>query len=294
MKRLPLYPEATERELMNQYYGTFSLAEGWGYLLTLVALGLVLLLLARGMYKKRNLECAGDFSAVRWMEPVLQLAITILGGGGIQLLMSVFVGTGEEEGYVVLFLGMLAAWFAGKMLIKRTSRVFSVQSWAGLGLVTALVALSLYVTALDPLGVAQWVPKQEEVESLRLNAGWRGDVTLDTPEEIEDALRFHLLCAEEALTREQINAVQADVPTREERKASHLVMTYTLKNGGTAQREYYFWVDSEQGEIGRAFQSSVEAVFSQYETIEDAQALLARVTDPVDIRVESLSLPRNM
>lgn len=289
LDQVRLYPDATELALLDQYRGTAALADGWSYLLGLLVLAVVLLMIARLLYRQRNLECAGDFSATRWMGPVMQVLITVLGAAGLQMTVTVFSGVGDETAYGVLFLGLLAAWFAGRMLIRRTGRVFTLKSWLGLSLMAAVMALSLYATALDPLGITQWVPDRSDVASAQLFSGWRADVTLDTPEEIGDALRFHLLCAEEGLTSEQVHGGWE--AGTEQRMASHVNLTYTLKNGRKVQRGYYFRVDSEQGRIAQKYMSSVEAVFSEYESIPDETALLAKVTTPTVIRVDGLHLP---
>ena len=53
----------------QEYIGKFELTpDGWIYAGILAVLGLALLLLARRIYKKRNLERAGDFLAARWLD----------------------------------------------------------------------------------------------------------------------------------------------------------------------------------------------------------------------------------
>ena len=66
--------------------------DGWIYTAILAAVGIALLLLARQMYKKRQLEKAGDFLAVRWLEPVFQVVFTILCGSGFHAVFLLFFG----------------------------------------------------------------------------------------------------------------------------------------------------------------------------------------------------------
>jgi hypothetical protein len=82
-------PGIEERE----YIGIFEVTpEGWNYIFILVIIGIVLLILARLIYKKRHLECAGDLLSERWLEGPFQVVFTVLCSAGIHGLFMVFFG----------------------------------------------------------------------------------------------------------------------------------------------------------------------------------------------------------
>jgi ABC-2 type transport system permease protein len=176
--------------------GIMHFVEGWGYIAICAVVGLGLLGLALVLYRKRKLECAGDFMAIRGIEPVFLTVYTLVVGCVFQMIFGTF--TGNDIG-LSLFVGLFVGFFTGRMLIKRTVRVFQWKAWGKCGILIGIFLLTLLLTWLDPLGLQKWMPDAEDVISIRVNAnhgnyGSNGDsFTVEDAEDIEKMLQVHAL-----------------------------------------------------------------------------------------------------
>ena len=245
----------------TEYIGEFTLQyESWIYIAILAVLGVLLLMAARTIYKRRKLECAGDFLAVRWLEPVFQVVFTVLCAAGFHGAFYIFFGSGADA-YLLMGIGLVTGWFAGRMFLERSTRVFRLKNFAGLALLAALIAGSMYVTKLDPLGVKTWTPDADAAESVSICLSHHRDFTTEDPEEIAEILRLHeLALADDAAVLEEYGDWGGYSSAIENQPAAHLSITYRLENGMRSAREYYILAASEAGEIARKYNSRVEVV----------------------------------
>ena len=69
------------------HYEVYGVAgdQGWGYMAICAAVGVIALGAALVLYRKRKLECAGDFVAFKVLEPVVLVLVTIFVGGFFHL-----------------------------------------------------------------------------------------------------------------------------------------------------------------------------------------------------------------
>lgn len=258
--------------------GSFEIRpENWIYILVLAAIGIALLLMARKMYQKRKLECAGDFLAVRWLEPVFQVVFTVLCAAGF-------------HGMFLLFFGLIVGWFAGRMFLERSTRVFRLKNFAGFALVAAVMAGSLYVTALDPMDIEDWVPEAEDLQGATLQMNYRAGYNTEDPEEIEKLIRLHELALEQKVTVHPDYTDDMYNPYDADPEAAHISLRYTLDNGWLAQRNYYVLADGEGGEIIREFCSRVDVVIARQE-VQDADDLRHELKDVQVVTVNSKKVP---
>lgn len=147
-------------QLSLRFYGresemvaAFSVDQGkFTSLLIYAAVGIVFAIVGLLLYRKRNLECAGDAIAFPILQPLFQLVCAVGVGTlvvmGVETFLAYKIGAGMSMLYLLLFCGGAAGWFGAKMLLKRTTRVFQLRSWIGLGLLTAMVAVTLVATTL--------------------------------------------------------------------------------------------------------------------------------------------------
>ena len=275
----------------REYIGQFTVVpEGWRYIAITAVIGVILLVLARLMYKHRHLECAGDFLAVRWLEPVFQLVFTILCGSGFHAVFLLFFGLNTSYIYLVFGIGMIVGWFAGKMLLERTTQVFRLKNVGGFLLAAAAMALSLFVTHLDPLGIQVWVPEPEELKGATVSTRYQSNYSTDDPAEIADILRLHEIALEQNV------AVHPDYDPYfyNERgtdpNAARISLTYQLKNGLRAEREYYVLAEGEGGEIIRRYFTRLDVVFSDPD-IQDVKDLRHAFSGSDSVCVHGRSIP---
>lgn len=266
---------------------TYSLTEGWRSLWWLALAGIVFTLAALILYKHRSLECAGDAVCSRKLIPVFQVLSALFVAVAAEFFLTELVGLGENQEilkYVLLFSGLLVGWFAGKMLVERSARVFQLRSFVGLGILAAVLAASMGLTKLDVLRLDERLPAQEDIESVGLMND--SNATFTDSSDIAKVLQLNKLVLEDRLPYDQGNAFvlengdyvsiqdsqaaywQEGDPIPQVRLRDDLLLSYTLKDGRVIRRKYSFWVDSQQGQIAKSLLSRWEAVGARYTYVD--------------------------
>jgi len=264
---------------LNGAFSTFQLVrETWGNLLVWTAAGAVFAVIGLVLYKKRDLECAGDAMAFRVLEPVFQVLGAVVCAAAAQFFLYMFLGSSGAN-YLFLAAGLVVGWFACCMLIERTTRVFRLKNWAGLAGLTAAVAISLFLTHIDILGVETWQPKAEDVASVKLSYG-RYELT--DREDIQKLIDIQSEALETRLDKGDAYAYVQDasgqwVPyfgetvaaeeleqlaERDGRYAFYTNITYRLKSGKEVARRYTLWSDGQAADHYRSIMSRWEYVNS--------------------------------
>ena len=229
---------------------------GWGYMAICAGLGILALIGALVLYRKRKLECAGDFVAFSVMEPVVTVIVTIFAGGTFHLFADAF---GMNLRSVMLGAGMVVGFFACRMMLERTTRVFCKKAIFFCGSIVAVFGLSVLLTFLDPAGITRYVPAVEEIESVTFGQGYSLNsysnfpYTTTEPEEIAALQEVHKLGI----------AKQSDIYSgyNEEAYSSFdLRLEYKLKNGRTVNRFYSIQPKAEAGEILKDFLTRTDCV----------------------------------
>lgn len=231
---------------------TVEFGEGWGYLGICAAVGVAALALSLILYRRRKLESAGDFMAVRALEPVFLGLYTIS-------MASYFWGIGDlfDIGqYIFLALGVIIGFFTGRMLIKRTIRVFQPKAILAFVVVCAVFAGSMVMTATDVAGAGRYVPEARKVASVTVtpsqyNYNYSGVQLMEEPENIEKAVALH-----EAILAGKTTAAPLEDDTA-------VCITYVLNNGKTVRR-YYTGIDtnSEAGQLIAYFYNRTEYILN--------------------------------
>lgn len=278
--------------------GSFVLGDGWGYLFGCAGLGLVLLGAACLLYHRRKLESAGDFLALPGLKPVALVGIALVCATGFQMVCDM---AGSKLGIQILFafIGLAVGWFAAQMLLARSTRVFAPKKWLGLAILALALGASLGLTKLDPLGIRSWVPALNQVESITLDHGYRGTVTIQDSEGLSDLLRLQQLAIETGLTNEEVSQQRLLLRQQEDTEDSDrdsyykflddVNLTYHLANGRIVQRHYNLITDSEAGQLVRKYTSTVAALFGDFSKYIDAKTpedLRSYVRKPKDIEFE--------
>lgn len=168
----------------------------WSVFWILAGVGILLAALAVLLYRKRHLERAADFLAVKPLAPVF-LIIATLGSGLIWYLLVQLFGVGTSQ-RMFFYAGMALGFFVGLMLLERSTRVFRVKTVAAFAVLFLIVSGSLAITKLDPLGIADRVPAADQIESVQIDEGIGfNSREITDPAEIAEITRLHeQLCGE--------------------------------------------------------------------------------------------------
>lgn len=258
-------------EINTSSYGVLEgfCGADWRYAGICAAVGVLCIVLACLVYRRRNLETAGDFISLRPLAPVF-LVICAIGAGCILYLFSDLFNSAS---YLFLVLGMVIGYFAGRMLLERTLKVFGKKSLIGFGVLAAVLAGSLWLTWLDPVGVTTYVPSIDKVESAAIQGADKGyyyhefglsyvgddrslNYQITDPEELVHLQDFH-----RQLTRYR--------PDDGDGTLCDVQVTYTLKNGKTVSRYYEVGRDTVLGERAGRYFSDMRYIFD----VNDISAL---------------------
>ena len=210
-----------------------GLGDGWGYLLIIAGVGLALGLLALLLYRRRALETAGDFIAVRPLAPVFCVVYTLTVAAVFAEFGNIF--TNEYLGFFVV--GFFVGYFTAQMLLRRTVKVFTGRVFLGCAVFAVALFASVGLTKLDPAGYAYWVPDPEQVKSVALSDGY--DHT-----DPDDWLQVESFRDIEAITQLHRDVTEKLGKYPGEDTVS-LSLRYTLKNGRQVTRVYEYGVPAD-------------------------------------------------
>ena len=289
--------------------------EGWTYTAICAVIGIALIVAALLLYRRRKLESAGDFMAVKALEPIFMVVFPLVSAGAVYFVTDGMLGVG---GMVYLVIGMVIGYIAGRMLLERTTRVFSKKNILGfVALAVAFGAVCLTVKA-DPLGWEDWIPAVDEVEFVKVYAGYYTggrSADMDTPEEIEKVLRVHeiglndrnvsdraqeqynrsivdgeIAIAEKQVLVETVTVETVGEPLTTIRSEDYIspqgiTLEYHLKNGDICKRYYVIDVCDEAGDLLIPYFSNMDMLFPSYLELPDTRPeTIAAAT--VEVRVD--------
>ena len=208
-----------------------STVNGWPYVLGIAGVGAVMLAVALLLYRKRHLETAGNFVTVRALSPVFLVLYTLTAGMILFLFSNIFA---VEQGYLFLAVGIAVGFITGRMLLKRTVRVFKPATFVGLAVMMLVIFGSFGLMKLDVLGVVRWIPEQEDVKSVSIRYAYDDYAyTADDAAEIAELMELHGQLIEE---RSETHAWD-----------TQMYLTYTLRNGTTVSRRYGLVYSTDAG-----------------------------------------------
>lgn len=286
-----LYQLAKEKNcLWTELPAEFSLTGEWWRLWAIAGVGIVFLALALILYRKRNLECAGDAAAFPFLRPVFQVLCTLFVTTGSWYILRDMIGRDAPEvmKYGLLAVAMMVGWFIGRMLVERSTRVFGKRNWYGLGILAAVMALSLVCTHFDVLNIEERLPDPDKIERVSLGTNYMLDYPLTDKADIEKVLRLHSLAIDERIddwglyVRGKDGTFVEVVDSNDDKydltqenpdlaQAVNVRIYYTMKNGSTMERRYNIWSEKEAGSIARELLSRWEVISDSKTTLQDGR-----------------------
>ncbi len=217
-------------------YEFLGFGEGWGYLWVIAGIGLVLAGLALLLYRRRNLECAGNFAAiipVKWL-------ISICGSLGCGMVFRAFAYNSGKMEYFMLLLGTVVGFFLCRMLLQRKVKVFDKKGLITVIALVLILFICIGLCAIDALGIERYIPKQERVEKVLISDRYvinsmgyyqfdpyyhNKYIILEDPQDIANILQAH----------EDLLQVSPDTPSR---YTDPIHIQYQLKSGRIVTRSY--------------------------------------------------------
>ena len=296
---------------------TFTVTGEWWRLWMLSGVGLVFALLGLVLYRRRDLECAGDAVAFPVLVPVFQVLCAVFVATAGQMFLYTFAGM-DQQSFLVLTTGLVVGWYIGKMLLERSTRVFTLKNFFGLAVLSAFFAVSLRMTHVDLFGIETRLPDAESIRSVTF-----GSRVFTEEEDIENFLRLNRDALENRsdnwgtfvwVDGEWIQYIDTNSDKIDEENPDNrctyvdaVNLTYELNNGKIIRRRYNVWMDneyvsSEAGRIANAYLTQWETVNGRTFTLDgvehnrldyilkDVKNLYVDYMNE-DIRTENLDVP---
>lgn len=231
-------------------------ADGFGYLWICAGVGVLFGGLALVLYRRRHLECAGDFIVVKPLAPVFLILYTLCAGTLLHLFFQLFLGTQMNFFYI----GLLIGYFTGQMLLCRTPNIFKKKVFFGAAAFALAMLLSFGITRLDPLGITRYIPAADDVESVEVydfaQYYYGRPYKVTDSEEIDEFLSVHAAAIAEGRA--------------EEGNLSNFTLVYRLKNGNKVARNYTIAADGQTAALLTTIFSRPKAVL--YADLDSAEA----------------------
>lgn len=229
----------------NGYERDFTVdVNGAGILIVYVIVALILYFLAYKVYKKRQIEQAGDLLTVSWLKPFFRWGAGVTGGifGGL-LINEIIYEMGIRSNLVVFLIIMLIlgglCYFFAEMFVKKNFRVFKKKNWIGCG----KFAISLLITFFALFGYAKYqehyIPDVEDVEWAEVYMDYNIDFW---DENTGKAVDIHAQILENLdVCKEYEHRWDVDFTS--------VLIRYSLKDGSYISRRYQIPVDREEMKV---------------------------------------------
>ena len=203
------------------------------------AAGLILAVCALFIYRRRDMERAGDVVAIPVLKPIFKYCMTF--GCAIVLAISpelfgsgYTVRSAAATALVVLAMllgGAFVGYFVSEMLMQKTLSVFR-GKWRGFVVSCAVIIVLTLGAEMDVTGYERRTPDPADVESVSFTY-YGTDEKIRQPENIAGIVAFH----EEVIAQKDINESAEDT--------QWLSIEYTLRSGKEMKRVYNIADDAE-------------------------------------------------
>lgn len=226
----------------DQALAAVHLVKGWA-IGAYALVGLVLLVCAWLLYRRRASECAGDVVAVGWMKPVFRYGVTFLAAlAGGQALYALFWYDAVSWKLIPLLGCMLVSgaigYYVASMLLAKSLKVFR-GSWKGLVAMAAVLLALCLGLRFDVAGVERFVPAPDQVKQVELYLD-ENNYTLTA--EKDGAIIQQVLALHQAVVEDK-NYIQSQqsrwyAAGAGEEETTYLRLRYELANGLSLARSY--------------------------------------------------------
>ena len=227
---------------------------GLGYVALYALVGVALAAVALAVYRRRQLETAGDVVSVSWVRPVFKYGVAFCAavalGETLYSLFSALLPRGAWGLLLMLLLWGAAGYFVAEMLLRKKFWVFR-GSWKGCVVLLCCLTAAMCLMEFDVTGFERRVPDPARVQSVSLDAGSTAPyddangqgLLLDGPEDIAAVTELHRAIvarkaaiegAEPDYTYEQLDS-GLEVETSGQ---AWVQLRYTLTDGSVVTRSY--------------------------------------------------------
>lgn len=203
-------------------------------------IGLVLTVLALMVYRRRQLETAGDVVSVPLVRPLFRLGAAFCTGVFFGSFTTMFFGWRDHilPLTVSVILWSVVGWFAAEMLLEKSFRVF--HRWKGAVVLSAAMGLLCFSFHVDLFGVEDRVPEPENVSSLAfsMQAGYPNDGAFSIDDSTTDPETIAKLVKLHQTVLDAYHSSGDDFSSVNYEDSGWVNLEYRLNNGRIISRSY--------------------------------------------------------
>lgn len=227
--------------------GAYLQTAGTGELAVYVVVGLLFAAAAYYAYRKRALECAGDFLSFRFTQPIFRWGIAMICGAAFSLAVTLILsdGRGTQSHAACLFVVWLvifsaALFFVAEMFIEKSFRVFKKRIAIECISCVAVLLVGVAMLNFDVFGMESYVPDVSKVDMVELNGD--GSASFESEADIEKIVKLHQLIVDHAgeyKRKESAEFANGD-------SFLYVGIHYRMENGKQVDRSYSLWIDDKE------------------------------------------------
>ena len=262
--------------------------------------GLLLVALALLLYRRRQLECAGDVVSLSWLRPVFQYGVAFCTALALGLLLDmIFMAQGPWALLFFMVLSGAIGYFVAAMFLRKTFRVFN-RGWLGLGIFSLVLCAGMCGMVFDLTGFERRVPDPADVVQVTLSGvdsapydgGAGGALTLTNPADIEALTRFHagLIAqrSDELDTQYYTSTVTDQGLELVDASSVNIELCYTMADGSRSRRSYLFIVREADLSDPSSAASLLSSLLNRPEVVE--QSYFSGLAGYSDLRLTDVTL----
>ncbi len=219
---------------------------GWPALLIFAGVSIILAVIGLFIYRKRHMETASDFIAIKKLRPVFKYCGTVCLslGLGILLFEILFMDASFDSAYIPLTICMLVGgfigYFASSMMLAKSFRVF--KQWKGFAVFSLILIVVMTAMSLDVFNIESYVPKAENVKNVEISYYYEESNTFTDLKDIQDVNDIHAYLTEDKSRTVNTNSWNAQWN-------GSVNLRYELKNGRHVERNYLICIDEDDNEL---------------------------------------------
>ena len=161
-------------------------SDAYVYLAGITIVGLVLAAAALILYRKRNVEMAGEIMSINSLRPVFKYCFATGCGLVIGSILYGILGYGNSPFamYICLLIGVVLGYLIAEMAMKKSFKL-NVKALKGLIVFTVVISLAFAILAFDLFGIESYVPDMDIINDATIYVSGdkisvsEGDISLD-------------------------------------------------------------------------------------------------------------------
>ena len=222
------------------------------YLLVFVALAVF----GYVLYKKRQIEVAGNASAFRCLRPVARWGVAFCAGSSAALLLSSLTAdarTMTASAQFVLFIVLLFVFtflcvMIVQMLLFKAFKIFTKRFILEWVIGCALIAVLFAIGKVNGYGMVTYVPESDQVQEAFIEND-RYIVDVDTAEELDGIINLHKCIVDNRKGYQNLDYDSTnegmEVTDKNYTYGTYINLAYILKNGKIIRRSYHIPVSDK-------------------------------------------------